>query len=129
MKRDFTSDFKEIKKMTNKIRNLNEAVNFSEEDYDDYGMEPGDDYEMDGECPNGMCDQRQQRGGMQPQTEDEELEAEAGDPESAVNQIREIALKGMVALCKTPDDPQYEVLKQVFTYIDRANKKNKEEEK
>ena len=65
---------------------------------------------------------------MQPQTEDEELAQQAADPNSAVNQIREIALKGMVALCKTPEDPQYEVLKQIFNYCDKANKKKSEEQ-
>lgn len=116
-KRDFTSDFNEIKSMTNKIRSLNESISFADE-YED-------DLSDIGECEGGECDM----GRMEPETEEEELQMEANDPSSAVNKIREIALKGMVALCQTPQDPQYEVLKQIFNYCDKANKKEKEEVK
>lgn len=114
-KRDFTADFKEIKEMTNKIRSINESINFADEYQDDgFGRE---------EIPY----QAQGEQDLDKSAEDQELENEVADPESAVNQIREIALKGMVALCKTPEDPQYEVLKQIFNYCDKANKKKAEE--
>ena len=132
-KRDFTADFDEIKAMTNKIRSLNESISFSD-DYtnetafasdEEQPTEVNDGFNMDkDELANGETDLNK----VQPQTEDEELAAQAADPTSAVNQIREIALKGMVALCKTPEDPQYEVLKQIFNYCDKANKKKSEEQ-
>ena len=104
-KRDFTADFKQIKDMTNKIRSMNESINFGDAYQEDFGQE---------DIPYQAA-------------EEQELENEVADPSSAVNQIREIALKGMVALCKTPEDPQYEVLKQIFNYCDKANKKKAEE--
>ena len=114
-KRDFTSDFEDIKKMTKKIRNINESLTFGEDE--DFAE---DDFEE--ECPNGICPEEGES------SEDAELERESNDPSSAVNKIREIALKGMVALCKNPEDPQYEVLKQIFNYCDKANKKKTENE-
>lgn len=117
-KKDFTADFDEIKAMTNKIRSMNslkESINFDDEYQDDgFGQEEVP-YQAEGEQD------------LDKSAEEQELENEVADPESAVNQIREIALKGMVALCKTPEDPQYEVLKQIFNYCDKANKKKTEE--
>ena len=117
-KKDFTADFDEIKAMTNKIRSMNslkESINFDDEYQDDgFGQEEVP-YQSEGEQD------------LDKSAEEQELENEVADPESAVNQIREIALKGMVALCKTPEDPQYEVLKQIFNYCDKANKKKAEE--
>lgn len=116
-KRDFTADFNEIKEMTNKIRSMNESINFADSYQDEgFGQEEEVPYQAEGEQD------------LDKTAEEQELENEANDPSSAVNQIREIALKGMVALCKTPEDPQYEVLKQIFTYCDKANKKKAEGE-
>lgn len=129
-KRDFTADFKDIKEMTDKIRGrINESINFSDDYQDDASVpheEPEIPTEVDGEQEIGKMNISAGKGKT---PEEQELENEANDPSSAVNQIREIALKGMVALCHTPEDPQYEVLKQIFTYCDKANKKKSEEEK
>ncbi len=115
-KRDFTADFNEIKEMTNKIRSMNESINFA------------DEYQGDGFGQEEVPNEAEGEQDLDKSAEEQELENEVADPSSAVNQIREIALKGMVALCKTPEDPQYEVLKQIFNYCDKANKKKAEGE-
>ena len=115
MKNSYNQDFDLIKSMTNKIRsvgNLNESINFIDE-YDDSG-----DFIED---ENGAYEEPMN----EPVGEDNE-----GEQGSAIDQIREIALKGMVALCKNTSDPQYDVLKQIFNYCDKINKqKDMPEEK
>ena len=123
MKKDFTKDFGEIQDMCSKIRSINESLAFADE-YDDetQGLE-GQDF-PEGEAPMGP-EQAAPQGDVDP--EDAEIKSELQQDDSPINMIREIALKGMVRLCKTPEDPQYEVLKKVFTMIDKANDKKNEE--
>ena len=54
-------------------------------------------------------------------------ETEGGETD-VIENIREVALKGMVKLCKNPDSPQYELLKKIFLLIDKSNEKRNEEE-
>lgn len=119
MKKDFTKDFGEIQNMCSKIRTINESLAFADE-YDDEneGFE-GQNFPEEG------APVEQPQGDVKP--EDAEIESELQQEDSPINMIREIALKGMVRLCKTPEDPQYEVLKKVFTMIDKANDKKNEE--
>ena len=119
MKKDFTKDFGEIQEMCSKIRTINESLAFADE-YDDE--------------PQGMVEPEYgeemppvQGGEQEMDSEDAEIQSELQEEDSPINMIREIALKGMVRLCKTPEDPQYEVLKKVFTMIDKANDKKNEE--
>ena len=42
------------------------------------------------------------------------------DEMGAIDQIREITLKGMTKLCKTPEDAQYQALKKIFQMCDKA---------
>jgi hypothetical protein len=115
MKKDFTKDFDEIKQMTDIIhkRCLKESISFNDSYCDE-----DDEY-------NDFDDKEQEP--IAPRNADEEIEAELQDDNSPINQIRGIALKGMTALYKTPEDPQYEVLKKVFSLIDKANDKKAEE--
>lgn len=115
MKKDFTSDFAQIKAMTNKIRGkqLNESINF-EDDYEGEGMP----YSEQGEF--------EQAPEEEVSSEEQEINTEVNDENSPLNQIREICLKGMISLCHTPEDPQYQVLKKVFSMIDKANDKKEE---
>lgn len=126
-KKDFTRDFGEIHEMVKKMNVIRESM-----DYDGYD---DSDFAYDDEEEEGMQDAPAQEGapqdGMPAQKpmsdDDEEIYKEVGDPGSAINAIREICLKGMVRLCNTPEDPEYDVLKKVFTMIDKANDKKKEE--
>ena len=124
MKKDFTADFSEIKKMTDTIRSfgtLNESISFSDE-YEGMNGEPedepiNDDFEvgMDGK-------------GDPKQAEQHEIASQSEDPDSYISKIRELTLKGLLALASDPLSPKYEILRQIFQYIDKANKKTKEEE-
>jgi hypothetical protein len=63
----------------------------------------------------------------------EEIEPEEPDPEEGlrelgeVDQIREIALRGMIKLCKNPEDDRYQALKKIFQFCDKAAE-NKDKE-
>lgn len=126
MKKDFTKDFDEITKMCNIIRSprkLNEAISFSDE-YDDEEMPVQDaDPRMNGANGNGNM----------PPTDtdmsDEEMAANTPEGSQAINQIREIALKGMVRLCHSPEDPVYETLKKIFQFCDKAVTEKANEQK
>lgn len=130
MKKDFTSDFHEITEMTNKIRSINETIAFGdsycEEDdkfaADNAQFEMGDDEETVGQADLAKMQQPEE------EKTDEEKAMETEGGANAVNQIREIALKGMIALCNTPEEPLYQVLKKVFTMIDKAVDKSDEEQ-
>lgn len=104
---DTLNDIKNITKTMKAYKPLNEALSFD----DDYGYdEMGSEEAMPQEEP--------------------EMEMQGEMEESALEQIREIALQGMVALSKNTEDPQYEVLKKIFLMLDKANdKKAQEEEK
>ena len=52
---------------------------------------------------------------------EEEPDEEQGLRElSEVDQIREIALSGMIKLCKNPEDERYQALKKIFQFCDNA---------
>jgi hypothetical protein len=124
MKRDFTKDFDEIKKMTNKIRTLNESISFTDSYCDeDDGFAPQDaEFEQGADdCANGRCDLAKAKS-----DEVKAVETEGGA--NAVNHIREIALKGMVVLCSNPEDPTYQTLKKIFTFCDKAVMEKADEE-
>ena len=129
MKRDFTKDFNEITEMTNKIRSINETINFGDqycEENDEFAadnaeFEAGEDEVADAESKLANVPQEEEKS-----DEEKALETEGGA--NALNQIRQITLKGMIALCNTPEDPVYQTLKKVFTMIDRAVDKSDEEQ-
>lgn len=114
-KRDFTESFGEIKAMTKKIRQLNESISFADDDENPDAM--------------GMEDEPQQ-----PQPQDGEMkkqdpiESEVGEGNQEINAVRKICLKGMSRLADTPENPEYQALKKVFTMIDRAVDKKEEGE-
>lgn len=114
MKKDFTKDFECINEMLNKVRNINEMVSMDDEydDIDNFG------YEEEGETI------------PEPETEQvpEEVETEKGNEDTEIDAIRELALKGMIRLCRTPENPHYDVLKKIFTFCDKANEKKAEGE-
>ena len=113
MKDSFKKDFDLIKEMTDKIRSvgtINESINFIDE-YDG-----GDEFVAPEEAP------------AEAPVEEPVEDMAAEEQGTAIDQIREIALKGMVELCKNTTDPQYEVLKQIFNYCDKINKQKENPE-
>lgn len=110
MKKDSYKDIEDINKMVNKIKTIRESVSFCE-DYD----EPY----YDEEGAEGM----EEVGEMEPlESEEEDIKA------TEVDTIREIALKGMLKLCKNPQDPNYQTLKKIFTFCEKAITESQEEE-
>jgi len=118
-KKDFTADFAEIKEMTNKIRMMNESINFSD-DYADESAIPSDEAEID--IPDGTCADGECAADKMPvedkSDEEKALETEGGA--DAVNRIREICLKGMISLCNETNNPVYITLKKIFNMVDKA---------
>ena len=124
MSKIYLNELNDIKAMANKIRSINETIQFGEDydgEYDDFDDADEESFEQGEELSKMPMDD-------EPKTEEEEIEDELEDSNSAVNKIREIALKGMVRLCHHTEDPEYEVLKKVFSLIDKANDKKNEEE-
>lgn len=125
-RKEYEKTLKDIQEMASNIRTLNESIRFGEdydEDYEGMGEEPvptspdGKDFAEGGQKLNGM--------------ETEEPDPEEGLRElGEVDQIREIALRGMIKLCKNPEDDRYQALKKIFQFCDKAaeNKDNKEQQ-
>lgn len=110
MKKNFTKDFEEITSMVNSIRTLNEAINFNES-YDDEDMIQ-DEYMEDEEGDYAE--------GEDETVASQAVEAANGEAGGVINQIRELTLKGMVALCNNPESAEYQTLKKIFTFCDKA---------
>ena len=110
-KHNYFKDLKDIQAMTDKVKTLNESLAFADE-YDDPEDVP-QGQSMD-EAPYGE------------EVEDEE--DMVMEESSAIEQIREIALKGMVQLSKNTDNAEYEILKKIFLMVDKVNDKKPEGE-
>lgn len=115
MKRNkYLNDLNSIQNMFGQIRTINEAIQFGE-DFDEDSYVEDDEDEIsepkdDDECIDGNCD-------LSKIKKAEPIEDEMDDE---VDQIREIALKGMIKLCKTPEDDKYQALKKIFQFCDKA---------
>lgn len=117
-KEQYLKDLHAIQDMAGKIRTINEAIqfgeDFNEEPYQDASAEaPIDNNVPSEECADGQCDLAKMKG--EEPTEEDGLR-ELGE----VDTIREIALKGMIKLCKNPEDERYQALKKIFQFCDKA---------
>lgn len=102
-KEKYFKELEEIKKFTKKMNNaLNESLAFE----DEYDMP---EYEHEPMASSGPMDSPEE------------------DLDNEIDTIREIALKGMVKLCKTPEDSRYQFLKKVFSFCDKASESENEE--
>lgn len=129
MKKNYLEDLNEIQAMVGSIRSINEAISFAD-NYEDTQEAPQQAPEPQAQDAQQPMNPQAEGGAVPAETEqsaeDQEMASELEDDNSPINTIREIALKGMVRLCKTPEDPQYEVLKKIFTFCDKANDKKNE---
>ena len=106
-KNKYAEELKEAREFINKVRTINEAMTFDDE-YDDdsfYGDEIEDvedmrSVETEPECVDGECD---------------------SDLPNEIDNIREIALKGMLKHVKNSKSPEYETLKKIFQFCDKVN--------
>jgi len=117
-KEAYAKELKSIQDMASSIRTLNESIRFGEEYDEDYeGMAPEEQ-----EMPTSPDGKDFAEGGAKLGN----MEAEEPDPEEGlrelgeVDQIREIALRGMIKLCKNPEDDRYQALKKIFQFCDKA---------
>lgn len=116
MKKNYINELENIQNLLNKVRTINESVLYNEEydNFEDEMMEP----EVQEEIP-------QDEEGVEMGSEMEHVGTEEEgmaqlDEMGAIDQIREITLKGMTKLCKTPEDAQYQALKKIFQMCDKA---------
>lgn len=102
-KKNYFRELEEVKKLTNKMsKSLNESLSF-EDEYDAPAYE---------EAPDAT---------------NASFNGPEEDLDNEIDIIREIALKGMVKLCKTPEDSRYQFLKKVFSFCDKASESENEE--
>lgn len=115
MKKNYINELHSIQELLNKVRTIKESVLFNEEydNLEDEMMEPEMQEEMPDEEGVEMDAEMDKIG-----TEEEGM-AQL-DEMGAIDQIREITLKGMTKLCKTPEDAQYQALKKIFQMCDKA---------
>lgn len=115
MKKNYINELHSIQELLNKVRTIKESVLFNEEydNLEDEMMEPEMQEEMPDEEGIEMDAEMDKIG-----TEEEGM-AQL-DEMGAIDQIREITLKGMTKLCKTPEDAQYQALKKIFQMCDKA---------
>jgi hypothetical protein len=115
MKKNYINELHSIQELLNKVRTIKESVLFNEEydNVEDEMMEPEMQEEMPDEEGIEMDAEMDKIG-----TEEEGM-AQL-DEMGAIDQIREITLKGMTKLCKTPEDAQYQALKKIFQMCDKA---------
>lgn len=126
-KKDFFNVLDSIQEMVSHVKTLNEAIQFGDE-YDDEQVPPmGDSAEED--IPMSPEGNDYAEGGKAlGKVETEEPDPEEGLRElGEVDQIREIALRGMIKLCKNPEDDRYQALKKIFQFCDKAAE-NKDKE-
>lgn len=112
MKKTFITELRDIKTLVDKVKTLNESLSFADEYGDDNQYGDG-----------GQYDGADEDNGYEYEDSDMALDS------SITDEIREMALKGLVALGKNTENPQYEVLKKIFLMVDKVNDKKQDEEK
>lgn len=125
------NELEEIQGIVGKIRNINEAINF-QEDFED---EPQPEVPVEEPAPVAAPEEAPIEGDVEAAKDLTKLQPEEPDEEDGlrelgneVDMIREIALKGMIKLCKNPEDDRYQALKKIFTFCDKAAEPKKEEQ-
>lgn len=112
MKKEHLIELQDIQAITNKLRgiSMNESVNFENNmiDEDDFGFEDGAEEEEE-----------------EPQSQDVKQNI---DDESILDVIREMTLKGMTKLCKTPNDPEFQTLLKIFQICNKKEQSKESDE-
>lgn len=121
MKKDlYLRDLKDIQNMAGQIRTLSESIRFGEEFDDEMGHEEGfEPMEADKDCADGNCNIDK--------ANPEDLGMEELEKGGELDKIREITLKGMIQLNKTPEDPKFQALLKIFNICNKAVNDNSQE--
>lgn len=120
-KEEYMKTLNEVQGMISKVRSVNEAIQFNEDNFDDeFGGEeepqmPAQSQEMPAQDQEVAGTSNLAKMKPEEPTEEDGLR-ELGE----VDTIREIALKGMIKLCKNPEDERYQALKKIFQFCDKA---------
>lgn len=125
-KKEYFDTLNSIQEMVSHVRTLNEAIQFGDEYEDEVGAgQPSAEEEIPSSPEgNDFAEGGKALGKIEPEEPDpEEGLRELGE----VDQIREIALRGMIKLCKNPEDDRYQALKKIFQFCDKAAE-NKDKE-
>jgi len=127
-KKEYFDTLNAIQEMVSHVRTLNEAIRFGDEYDDEMGGEMQQGQEEMPMSPDGQDFAEGGKALGKMNMDDAEPDPEQGLRElGEVDQIREIALKGMIKLCKTPEDDRYQALKKIFQFCDKAAE-NKDKE-
>lgn len=118
---NYSNVLNEVNDMLNKVKTLNEAISFDA----DYDIEHDDEY-ADEEMP-----MNEPHVDAAPEKECVGAECDDMDEASDIDNIREIALRGMLKYVKQSNSAEYETLKKIFQFCDKVNndKNSVEEEK
>ena len=112
-KNTMKTNIENIKRMSSKMpKNINEAINFNEDD--DLDMDMMDDEPM---------------GDDMDFHEEEPIDEPSSDmgADALLSDIRKKAINGMAKLADTPEDPNYEMLKKIFLMLDKAVSEKQEQ--
>lgn len=127
-KKEYFETLESIQDMLSHVKTLNEAIQFGDE-YDDSefgGAQEAPEQDVpvspDG-ADNAEGNKALGKMDVEAEPDPEEGLRELGE----VDQIREIALRGMIKLCKNPEDDRYQALKKIFQFCDKAAE-NKDKE-
>lgn len=113
----YRKDLEKIQDMAGKIRTINEGIRFNEE----FGDEDSMQYDMpQDDAPVEPDEIASGEGNLANMKAEEPTEEDGLRELGEVDQIREIALRGMIKLCKTPEDERYQALKKIFQFCDKA---------
>ena len=121
-KEQYMKTLNEVQDLISKVRSVNEAIQFNEDNFDDeFGGAEEEPQVPAEQTPAQNQDIAAAGSANLANMKAEEPTEEDGLRElGEVDTIREIALKGMIKLCKNPEDERYQALKKIFQFCDKA---------
>ena len=103
-KKDFYKEMNDLRKLTSKIKKLNESIMYEDDD------------EIEDNVDVNIPQEQPQQADMS--------EVESNSP---IDTIREITLQGLTALCKTPDAPEFQTLLKIFQICNKGSEPIKDD--
>lgn len=100
MKRSFLNEMREIQRLADKVNKMDikESIVFEDED-------------LDTDTDNEEWEENK----------DKKVETMNMEEDSTIDVIREITLKGMIKLCKTPENPEFQTLLKIFQICNKGS--------
>lgn len=123
-KKSYFNELNEIKKLTDKMKRMNESVMFEDDDYVEDFDNLNDEMPANDEQQEPTADAAPQDKGMSA----EEQGMIELDKLGEVDKIRAITLEGMRRLANQPESPQFQALYKIFQVCCKSTE-NKDKEK